>query len=91
MTKDTKLKPCPFCNGKAEIVKCRVYLDEARRVRCTQCHIVTPPILIDHPAYTEKSFGELDESTRYTEKQAEEKVAVIWNRRAEKSIEKGVE
>ena len=76
------LKKCPFCGGRAEIRKTHVYLDEARRVCCSVCHVTTAPVLIDHPAYTERSAGELDESTRYTVEQAENKVAALWNARA---------
>ena len=77
-----KLKPCPFCGGAAEIVECNVYLDKARRVRCTHCGVSTPPVLVDHPAYTADSSPYLDESTRYSAEQASEKVAERWNRRA---------
>ena len=77
------LKCCPFCGGKAEIVECHVYLDDAVRVRCSKCSIITPAVLIDHPAYTEKSGGELDETTRYTKEQACYVAAQAWNRRTD--------
>ena len=75
-----KLKPCPFCGGKAEVIKTHVYLDEARRIGCARCHVVTPPVLIDHPKYTGEG---LDESTRYTAEQAVAKAAAIWNKRTD--------
>lgn len=74
-----KLKKCPFCGGEAEIVKTHVYPDEARRVVCTVCHATTNWVLVDHPMLR---AGELDESTRYTAEQAEERVAKLWNARA---------
>ena len=76
------LKKCPCCGGKAEIRKTHVYLDEARRVGCSVCHLTTAPVLVDHPSYTTKSGGKLDESTRYTAEQAEAKAAELWNARA---------
>ena len=81
--KQIALKPCPFCGGEAEVIHTRVYLDEARRVGCTLCHVVTPAVLVNHPAYTENSFGKPDESTRYTAERAEEKAAEVWNRRVD--------
>lgn len=78
-----KLKTCPFCGGNAEIVDSNVYLDKAKRVRCTGCRVYTPPVLIDHPSYTHRSFPNLDESTRYTEEQAAKKAVEFWNRRSE--------
>lgn len=75
---NVQLKPCPFCGGEAEVIKSHVYLDEARRIGCARCHVVTPPVLINHPAYR---GGDLDESTRYTERQAVAKAAEKWNRR----------
>lgn len=73
-----KLKKCPFCGGEAEIVKTHVYLDEARRVMCTACQATTQRVLVNHPMM--RGDG-LDESTRYTAEQAEEKVAEFWNAR----------
>ncbi len=78
---ETKLKRCPFCGGEAEIVNCHVNMDDAVRVRCRECRIITPPVLVDHPAYTKMSGRELDESTRYTREQAAEIAAGQWNRR----------
>ena len=80
--KKIELKPCPFCGGKAEIITCHVVVDKAKRIRCTGCRVYTPPILIDHPAYSSKTYPELDESTRYTAEQAAEKAAEHWNRRS---------
>lgn len=80
--KKIELKPCPFCGSKAEIIDCNVYADKAKKIRCTGCKVYTPPILIDHPANSSKTYPELDESTRYTAEQAEEKAAEYWNRRA---------
>ena len=74
------LKKCPFCGGEAEIKKTHVLLDEARRVRCTVCDASTSPVLINHPKMG--GGGKLDESTRYTAEQAEEKVTELWNARA---------
>ena len=74
------LKKCPCCGGKAEIRKTHVYLDEARRVGCSVCHLTTAPILVNHPKMG--GDGKLDESTRYTADQAERKAAELWNARA---------
>lgn len=90
-TNELILKPCPFCGGEAKIIECNVYLDEARRVRCTHCGVTTPPVLVDHPAYTADSFPYLDESTRYTAEQASEKVAEQWNRRVRENDKKQIE
>lgn len=73
------LKKCPCCGGKAEIRKSFVILDEARRVRCSVCHLTTAPVLVDHPKLG--AGGKLDESTRYTAEQAEVKAAELWNAR----------
>ena len=75
-----ELKKCPFCGGEAEIKKTHVLLEEARRVQCTVCNASTLPVLINHPKMG--GGGKLDESTRYTAEQAEEKVAELWNARA---------
>ena len=75
-----ELKPCPFCGGKAELKEGTVYMDRCIRARCTNSCVSTKPILIDHPALT---YYGLDESTRYTEEQAKQKAAELWNRRAD--------
>ena len=79
IVKTVDLKPCPFCNGAAEVIDTHVYLDAAIRIGCGKCRVITPAVLINHPAY--KGEG-LDESTRYTRDQAVAKAAQVWNRRA---------
>lgn len=81
--KTVELNSCPFCGGEAKVIHTRVIADDAVRVICTECNVHTAAVLINHPAYTAKSNGELDESTRYTEDQAVAKAAEKWNRRAE--------
>ena len=73
------LKKCPFCGGESKFKRGRVYLDEAVYAVCGQCGCRTRVVLIDHPRLT--SDG-LDESTRYTAAQAEQKAAELWNARA---------
>ena len=77
---EIRLKPCPFCGGEAKIISTRIYSDSARRIGCTKCQAVTQAVLIDHPKYNGRN---LDESTRYTAEQAEEKAAEKWNSRAD--------
>ena len=78
--KETELKPCPFCGSSAEIKEGYVYMDKAIRERCTKGCVSTKPILIDHPKIT---YNGKDESTRYTNDQAKDKAAEIWNRRSD--------
>ena len=40
---EIKLKPCPFCGGKAEFAPCTGLLN-AVRVRCTVCNCATAPV-----------------------------------------------
>lgn len=79
VTSTPKLKPCPFCGGAAALKMGNLYYDKYWRVKCTLCHIETPPIIIDHPSFS--YGGGLDESTRYTEEQAANIAADMWNRR----------
>lgn len=71
-----ELKPCPFCGGKAEIRRCKLYLDEAIQVHCTQCGTSQPKEIPNHRMY---SYGE---EMFLTEKMATEKMMSRWNRRA---------
>lgn len=73
-----KLKPCPFCWGEAELKPSTIYGSPIVFVRCATCFVRTDYVWIDHPRM--KATG-LDESTRYTEEQAEAKVIEAWNRR----------
>lgn len=75
---NVELKPCPFCGGEARIKPGRMYYDSCVQVRCLECGCETKPIVIDHPQVTANG---VDESTRYTEEQAVNIAAKIWNRR----------
>ena len=44
---ETKLKPCPFCGGKAELMKPQLF--GGYRVRCQLCNTASKPM----PAYHE--------------------------------------
>lgn len=77
---EIELKLCPFCRKAAKVIDTHVYLSAAIRIGCSCCGVITPAVLIDHPANIN---GELDESTRYTRDQAIAKAAVVWNRRAD--------
>lgn len=74
---EIELKPCPFCGGKAEIRRCKVYLDEAMEVHCTECGTSQPKELTNHRMYT--NGGEIF----MTEEMAIEKITSRWNRRAD--------
>ena len=79
MNATDNLLPCPFCGGVAEIIENRIYLDTAIRVRCTNCKVVTKPVLINKPRATADG---VDETTRYSRQQATVKSINLWNRRA---------
>ena len=76
--KTIELKRCPFCGGEAELKEGKVYIDRCIRARCKNGCVSSKPILIDHPRVTTDG---LDESTRYTEEQAKQEAAKMWNRR----------
>lgn len=77
---EIKLKRCPCCGGEAQIGNVRSFLGKGIYVKCKNCELRTEVILVDNPVL--KCVG-LDESTRYTEEQAVEKSAEIWNRRVD--------
>lgn len=76
---EIELKRCPCCSGEAEFRNARFFIDKGIYVKCKVCGLRTEVIPVDHPVL--KYDGGLDESTRYTEEQAVEKSAEIWNRR----------
>lgn len=74
------LKPCPFCGGEAEMCHGSIYISKVVKARCTKCRVSTDFVFINHPSINIRT-GKVDETTRYTEQQAEEKAAAAWNRR----------
>lgn len=83
---ETELKPRPFCGGKAEIRRCKIYLDEAMQAHCPECGTSQPKEIPNHLMYT--NGGEII----FTEEMAIEKITSRWNRRAddEQSNENGM-
>lgn len=51
-----KLKKCPFCNGKAEIVQEETWLHKTYRIRCSKCKITTQRQWSNTGIHTNKGF-----------------------------------
>lgn len=77
-----RLESCPCCGGEAELKHTNVYLSKARVVVCKGCGLRTKLVFINNPRM--KCDGKPDESTRYTEEQAEKIATELWNRRETK-------
>lgn len=75
-----ELKPCPFCGGEAVITDVMAFRSDGKRVKCTTCYAGSMYVLINHPKLN-LFDNSVDESTRYTAEQAEQKVTELWNRR----------
>lgn len=73
-----QLKPCPFCGAEADLEERRIYLDRGYQVSCSECGVHGPIVLVNHP---KMRYGELDESTRYTNDQACSVAIRAWNTR----------
>lgn len=74
--KETELKPCPFCGGKAEIKKCKAIYIDAVQAHCSKCGAKLPKVPINHLIYT------CGKSVRLTEEHATMKATNEWNRRS---------
>ena len=79
MSESIRLERCPCCGGEAEMKHTSVYMSKARAVVCKECGLRTKLIFINTPCMN--STGKPDESTRYTEEQAEKIATELWNRR----------
>lgn len=77
----SELKPCPFCGGEAELRKGNIYCDITFYVNCKKCASRSHVFLVNHPCMRADSSFLLDENTRYTEEQAQQKAIESWNRR----------
>lgn len=73
------LKQCPFCNGDAQLLKRKTYTAYGYIVRCSQCFCRSHYIMVDSP---QLKYDGIDEMTRYTDEQAQQIVADLWNMRA---------
>lgn len=78
----SELENCPCCRGEAEMKSANIYMSKARIVVCKKCGLSTKLVFINNPSMNGK--GKPDESTRYTEEQAEKIAAELWNRRCAK-------
>lgn len=78
MTERLELKPCPFCGGKAEVKKNRVYTEYGLCVHCTECNVHTKTTLYD--CTYQYYHGQRD--VFITREMAEQRSAELWNRRA---------
>lgn len=75
--KETELKPCPFCGGKAVLRETQLYLCEALQIHCKKCSVHTPKVIFNHLRYSD------GEEIYVTQTMAVEEVTNRWNRRAD--------
>lgn len=76
--KETKLKPCPFCVGEAEIRKSKNYgFVDCVHVYCATCGASIPKTPINHLFYV------CGKQVSLSEEQAIARVTNIWNRRSD--------
>lgn len=79
----SKLKPCPFCGGKAELRTASAYKTDFWVVKCSVCKAQTCRIYLDEPTFIPKYLAKPKEKISYTNKQAQEIAINLWNARKE--------
>lgn len=77
--KETELKPCPFCGGKAEIHYQPIYMDNGVCICCTECKARSKFFLCDC-TYT---YFHGEKNVYISKEQATNKAIELWNRRAD--------
>lgn len=80
---DEKLKPCPFCGGKAEFLQ---FTNENAQIECTFCHCKTD--VFEHDVRIEESWIHSPAIIREVSKYSWQKAAEAWNRRVEDGIKR---
>lgn len=78
----TKLKVCPFCGGKAEIVQEQTWIHNTFRIRCSRCKITTMRQWEGTGIYTNRGFEKLSKADCIN-------IATLqWNKRKRKKNNK---
>lgn len=76
--KQVKLKRCPFCSGKAEIIQEETWAHKTYRIRCSRCKITTQRHWSDTGIYTNKGFKKVSKNDCIN-------IAILqWNKRPNK-------
>lgn len=77
--KETELKPCPFCGGKAEIHTQPIYIDMGVCIRCTECHARSK----FNPYDCKYTYYHGEKNVYISQERATNDVIALWNRRAD--------
>ena len=82
---EAELKPCPFCNGEAEIHYQPIYTDKGVCICCTQCKARSKFFMFD----CNYTFYHGEKNVYISRERATNDAINIWNRRSknEKSRE----
>ena len=81
--KETELKPCPFCGGKAEKHYQPIYIDNGVCIRCTKCGARSK----FSPCDCKYKYYHGEEDVFITKERATNDAINLWNRRADNEIQ----